>query len=51
MQPEELALNKTGIINETIASVLEGKYTHKKIRLFYIGGIQKTPIFIPADIT
>ena len=30
MKPEELALDKTGIINETITSVLEGKYTHKK---------------------
>ena len=34
VQPNKLAEDRTGIINKTIVSVLEGKYLHEKIPSF-----------------
>ena len=52
MQPNELAEDRTGIINKTIVSVLEGKYLHEKIPSFLtLETYDETHIFIPVDIT
>ena len=52
MQPDKLALDKTGIINETVTSVLAGKHPHNKIpSCATLETYNETPILIPVDIT
>ena len=51
LQPEKLAEDRTGTINKTITSVLEGKYPSKKIpSCATLEMYEDTPIFIPVDI-
>ena len=52
LQPIELAEDRTGTINETVTSVLEGKNPSKKST--YCATLEmykETPIFIPVNIT
>ena len=52
LQPDELALDRTGIINKTVASVLAGKYPHGKISsCSMFDTYDETPIFIILYIT
>ena len=51
LQPEKLSTDKIGLIGETIASVLAGKYLHKKhLTRSMLEAYNETPIFIPMDI-
>ena len=51
-QPDELAEDRTGTINDTVASVLEGKHPSEKISsCAELKTYEETPIFIPIDIT
>ena len=50
--PYEMAPNKTGVREETIAAVLDKKHPHKKLPpSSTLAVYNKTPIFIPMDIT
>ena len=52
LQQDELAEDLTGTINETVASVLEGKHPREKIiSCSTLETYEETPIFIPIDIT
>ena len=52
MQPDELAEDRTGTINETVTSVLEGKHPSRTIpSCAKLEMYEETPIFIPVDIT
>ena len=52
LQPDELAADRTGTINETVKSVLEGKYPSKTIpSCATLETHKETPIFIPVNIT
>ena len=52
MQPGKLASDKTGVINETLTSVLEDKHPHEKIpTCSTLEAYNETPIFIPVDTT
>ena len=52
MQPGNLALDKTVIINETVSLVLTVKHTHKtNPACSTLEAYNKTHIFIPVDIT
>ena len=47
-----MASDITGTINETVASVLEGKHPHKKIpSCSTLDTYDEIPIFIPVEIT
>ena len=51
LKPDELAEDRTGMINETAASVLEEKHPSKKIpSCATLETYEETPIFIPVDI-
>ena len=51
MQPEELAEDRTGTINKTVASVLEGKHPRKTIiSCDTLETYEETPIFVPVKI-
>ena len=51
-QPDKLAEDHTGTINETTTSGLEGKYPHEKIPYCaMLETCNETPIFISVDIT
>ena len=50
-QPDILAEDRTGTINETVATVLEGKHPHgKNPSCATLETYQETPMFIPVDI-
>ena len=52
LQPKELLEDRTGVINETAALVLEVKNTHKNITsCATLETYKETPIFIPTYIT
>ena len=52
LQPYELAEDFTGMINETVVSVLEGKHPSKTIpSCDTLETYKDTPIFIPVNIT
>ena len=43
--------DKAGVIDETVASVLEGKHPHKRKKTHStLEAYNETPIFIPVDI-
>ena len=51
MQPDELAEDCMGAINETVASVLEGKHPREKnLSCSTLETYEETPIFIFVDI-
>ena len=43
--PEELGTNKTGVMEETVDTVLAGKHPHAKKPLLYVGGVQRNAYF------
>ena len=52
MHPDELDEYHTGAINETVASVFEGKHPRKNISsCAMLEPYEETPIFIAVDIT
>ena len=52
MQPDELAADRTGTINETVVSFLEEKNPSEKIpSCSKLQTYEETPIFIPIKIT
>ena len=52
MQPYEFSEDRTGTINETVTSVLEGKHPSETIpSCTMLKTYEKPPIFIPVDIT
>ena len=52
MKLDELAEDRTGTINKTITSVLEGKHPSKKIpSCATLETYEDTPMFIPVNIT
>ena len=52
MQPDELDEDRTGKINEAVASVLEGKHPSETITsCATLETYEETPIFIPVKIT
>ena len=51
MQPDELAEDRTGKINETIISVLEGEILAKISSCATLKTYEETPIFIPVNTT
>ena len=52
LQPDELAEDRTGTINETVTSVLEGKHTSNKIpSCATLETYKETHISIPVNIT
>ena len=52
MQPDELSVDCTGMVNKTAALVLEGKYPSEIIPFCATSEMYEgTPIFIPVDIT
>ena len=52
LQPDELAADRTGKINETVPLVLEGKNPSETIpSCVTLETYDETPIFIPVDIT
>ena len=52
MHPDELAEDRTGMINETATSVLEGKHPSEKLpSCATLETYKETPIFILVDIT
>ena len=52
LQPDKFSEDPKGKINQTVASVLEGKYTCKTIpSCATLETYEETPIFIPVDIT
>ena len=51
LQPDELAADHTGTINDTVTSVLEGKHTcEKNSSCATLEMYEETPIFIPVNI-
>ena len=51
LKPDEFAEDCTGMINDTVASVLEGKYLHKKIpSCATLETYEETHIFFPINI-
>ena len=50
MQPNELASDGTGVINETVSSVLARKNLHNPPPCSTLEVYNKTPIFIPVYI-
>ena len=52
LQPDKLAADRTGKINETVTSVLEGEHLIKTIpSCATLETYEDTPILIPVDIT
>ena len=52
LQTDELAVDHTGMINETVALVFEGKHPSKIIpSCATLETYEETPIFIPVNIT
>ena len=52
LQPEKLAENCMGMINKTVALILEGNHPSKNIPSYAtLETYEETPIFIPVDIT
>ena len=52
LQPDELSVDCTGMVNKTAALVLEGKYPSEIIPFCATSEMYEgTPIFIPVDIT
>ena len=49
-QPNELALDETGVINETVSSFLAGKPLHDLPPCSTLEVYNKTPIFSPVYI-
>ena len=50
-QPDELAADRTGMINETVTSVLEEKHPSETIPYCAkLETYEETPIFIPVNI-
>ena len=51
LQPNKLPIYKTGVMGETIPSVLAGKHLHEKNPTrSMLEAYNKTPIFIPVGI-
>ena len=51
MQPDELVLDETGVMNKTVTSVLVGGNPHEKNpACSTLEAYDETPIFIPVDI-
>ena len=51
LHPDKLSEGRTGMINETVSSVLQGKYPRKKVPSFaLLETYKETLIFIPVDI-
>ena len=47
-----MALDKRGVINETVESILTGKHPHKKITsCSTLEAYNEMPVFLPVDIT